>query len=240
MKRWQSYKYALSNATYDANGDGIVSGLKGRKIDTLLEVGCYPGHAIERYKKHLSIMRMYGVDYAEELLERSRDIGVDARVCDLEKDHLCFEDNFFDVVVANQVFEHLKNIFTPISEIHRTLKVGGLFVISVPNLASFHSRVLLLFGKSPTQIRLWESHVRGFTHHELLPFLLHNGLFEVMKIAHSGFYPLFPCSISNWLSEIFPEASVYLTYFLTKTERNGQNWEDAIRAREKASNFLPS
>lgn len=237
-ENWEDFKYRLSNVEYMENIVAITGQLKDKKFQTMLEVGCYPGHSTEYYLKNLSVAKFYAVDYSEELLGRARLMGVDAHACDLEKDKLPFKDNFFDLVVANQVFEHLKNIFSPLSEMHRVLKPGGVLVFSVPNLASFHSR-LLLCGKSPTQIRLWGDHVRGFTKDELKPFLLHNGLFTMVAEKGIGYYPL-PLFLSRFLSKIFPNAAVYITFFLKKNENNGQsNWEVCVRERESASNFLP-
>src|SRR6058998_2525147 len=57
-----------------------------------------------------------------------------------------------------QVFEHLKNVWLPMSEIARVLCAGGHLVFSVPNLASLHNRALLAFGRQPTSIRTFGPH----------------------------------------------------------------------------------
>lgn len=45
---------------------------------------------------------------------------------------LTFEDNSFDVVCSNQVFEHVPDDIKGFSECHRVLKAGGMMVMSVP------------------------------------------------------------------------------------------------------------
>src|SRR5947209_6255293 len=45
---------------------------------------------------------------------------------------LPFEDGFFDVVVANQVFEHIRDLAGTAREIARVLKPGGLLVSIFP------------------------------------------------------------------------------------------------------------
>lgn len=45
-----------------------------------------------------------------------------------------FDKNFFDIVVALEVLEHISpsNLFKALSEVKRVLKRGGLFIVSVP------------------------------------------------------------------------------------------------------------
>ena len=86
----------------------------------------------------------------------------------LELDPLPFEDESIDVVMTNQVLEHVKEIFWILHQASRVLRVGGSMVIGVPNLASFHNRLLLLFGKQPTVIQNHSAHLRGYTRHDIL------------------------------------------------------------------------
>lgn len=50
-------------------------------------------------------------------------------------------------------------------------------MISVPNLAALHNRLLLLLGKQPATIRIMGSYVRGYACGSFDQFLGHNGLF---------------------------------------------------------------
>jgi SAM-dependent methyltransferase len=45
---------------------------------------------------------------------------------------LPFESNFFDFIICNHVLEHVENVATALSEIHRTLKTGGTAITQVP------------------------------------------------------------------------------------------------------------
>jgi len=45
---------------------------------------------------------------------------------------LPFESNFFDFIICNHVLEHVQNVATALSEIHRTLKSGGTAITQVP------------------------------------------------------------------------------------------------------------
>ncbi len=60
-----------------------------------------------------------------------------------------FPDEFFDVIHAGQIIEHLSNTDQFIREIYRALKPSGYVLISTPNLASWHNILYLLAGRQP-------------------------------------------------------------------------------------------
>jgi SAM-dependent methyltransferase len=155
----------------------------------LLDVGCWDGTATVRFADTLGAA-MAGIEIFPEPAERARARGIDVAAVDLEREGFPWADATFDVVIANQIFEHLKNIYLPLSEVYRVLRPGGYFVISVPNLASAHNRVLLALGRQPTSIRTPGVHVRGYTLHELLGLVRLGGVFGVEAVRGVGFYPL--------------------------------------------------
>ena len=84
-------------------------------------------------------------------------IDIDKKALDLIPNNICFEkkianvndlpysDNFFDLIVAFDVLEHIKKDSGAIKEIHRVLKKKGYFIFSVPAfpiLFGSHDRAL--------------------------------------------------------------------------------------------------
>ncbi|PWW00218.1 methyltransferase family protein [Hoeflea marina] len=53
---------------------------------------------------------------------------------DLNRERLPFEDNSIGVVFSYHTLEHLDNYLFALSEIHRVLKHGGVFLVGVPYL----------------------------------------------------------------------------------------------------------
>jgi SAM-dependent methyltransferase len=83
-------------------------------------------------------VRYQGMDIAQEF-ERPevliRDIS----------EGIPFPDGTFDNVFTIEVLEHVPNPFGAIAEIHRVLKPGGIWVVSVPNPYHFKELVWNLF-----------------------------------------------------------------------------------------------
>jgi SAM-dependent methyltransferase len=113
-------------------------------------------HAIEGYP-----------EYARELAEKK----IAVHVQNIEKDLFPFDDGTVNLIIANQILEHTKEIFWIFHEITRVLPVGGKAIIGVPNLAALHNRILLAFGRQPSPIKTHSAHIRGFTKTDMLKFL---------------------------------------------------------------------
>lgn len=150
--------------------------------------------------------RAWGVEIFAQQAQAARARGVAVAQLDLERDAFPWESAYFEVAIANQVFEHLKNVCLPLAEIWRTLRPGGWFIASVPNLASLHNRVLLALGIQPTSIRALGPHVRGYTHREIQALVRLGGAFEIERSMGVGFYPI-PARWSALMCVLWPAAS---------------------------------
>lgn len=172
---------------------------------------------------------LYGIDIDAGNLAAARDVGITAVSLDIERERFPFEDRFFDLVVANQVIEHTKEIFWIFSETSRVLRPGGGLVVGVPNLASLHNRVLLAFGQQPSAIHVLGAHVRGFTRRGLKEFVEADGYFRVVESRGSNFYP-FPPPAARLLSRWLPSLAVGLFVRGERTEQPGL-FTEVLRAR---------
>jgi len=168
----------------------ILGGLELPSCDpNLLDVGCWDGDATARYAS-ICQAEAYGVEVFEAQAKLARSRGIDVGELDLEATSFPWGDEVMDVVIANQVLEHLKNVWLPMAEMFRVLKVGGWLIVSVPNPASLHNRLLLLLGHQPTSIRTVGPHVRGFTAREIQRFVTHGQVLALEQTMGIGLYPL--------------------------------------------------
>ena len=119
----------------------------------------------------------------------------------------------FDLVIANQILEHLKNIDWLISDIYDVLDKDGLFLVGVPNLAGLHNRFLLMVGRQPACIKVESTHIRGFTYHAFRKYLESFG-FGFVNFRGCGLY--MPFLHNSRLVNLFPGCAVYLFLLMRK------------------------
>ncbi len=156
---------------------------KGNRV---LDIGCYDGTLGKLLidKKN----EVYGIEINKEVAEIAKQKGLEVKIQDVESS-FGFEDNFFDVVVAGEIIEHVLDTDFFIDEIKRVLKPDGFLILSTPNVASLGRRFLLLFGKNPYfeasfayPVGAHAGHIRFFTKGLLLGYLEHRG-FERIKFT---------------------------------------------------------
>lgn len=166
------------------------------------------------------VVIFWGLEAYKPNIDILNSMGISTFQVDLEKERLPFEDGSVDIIIANQILEHCKELWWIMSEISRVLKVGGRVIIGVPNLASLHCRISLLFGKQPTCIETHGPHVRGFTYKDFLFFIEDGGYFKVIDRKGSGFYSLIPATRKFW-AKVFPNLAVCMTLCVERTDMEG-------------------
>ena len=181
-------------------------------------------HAIETFPPNVALLQQQG-------------IAVTA--LDLERAPLPFADRSIEVVIANQILEHTKEVFWIWHEIARVLAPGGQLILGVPNLASAHNRLLLLLGRQPSVIKTASAHVRGFTRPDLLQFLetACPGVFALRDHAGANFYPL-PPWLAQPLARALPESSLGVVPAAPKAGRVSGRVHRLSGARPARNQFL--
>jgi SAM-dependent methyltransferase len=198
----------------------------GAADPVLLDVGCWDGESSRRWGEATGAKRLLGVEVYEEQARLAEERGMEVARIDLEAERFPWPDGSVDVVVCNQVLEHLKNVWLPMSEIHRVLRPGGHAILSVPNLAALHNRVLLALGRQPTSIRVFGPHVRGYAFHEFCEFVERGGAFAIERRRAAGFYPL----LSPWSKplSVLWRAAGHTTIVLARKTGEQPVWSDYL------------
>jgi SAM-dependent methyltransferase len=114
----------------------------GRRV---LDLGCRDGALTRAYSEGNEVI---GVDADKEALKEAQKLGIETRWADLDEP-LPFEDEDFDVVVAGELLEHLRDPRRLVAEARRVLRPGGTFVASVPNAYRLKNRLRFLAGRKP-------------------------------------------------------------------------------------------
>lgn len=94
----------------------------------ILNIGCGTGHNMEVISHYGDVYVIDNNDKALELLPK--DTYIEKKVCDAC--NLDYPDNFFDIVVSFDVFEHIQDDTKSVAEVRRVLKPDGKLVVTVP------------------------------------------------------------------------------------------------------------
>lgn len=226
MKEWSKRFFQMSNRCYAENQDKVLSLLEKDRDAEVLDIGCNDGSFTLRVGALIGSRKLHGMDVDKGAVERARKKGIKAIVHDANTE-FPYDDCFFDVVVANQVLEHLYNTDGFFSEVRRILRPNGYAVISTANLSSLHNLAFMNIGMTPPGYHLSEvqvgnflrgmrthGHVKLFTAAALRDLAEYHG-FRVEKLVGCGIYP-FPKRISNFLCRVFTRYSTYLTIKVRK------------------------
>ena len=140
----------------------------------ILDVGTADGYlgAILKQQGHFVV----GVERDAMLAEKARRYYDAFHLADLEAFDFPYE-NEFDFILLADVLEHLRDPAAILSRILPALKKSGQVILSVPNIANFIVRGLLLFGHFEYTERgiLDQSHLRFFTLATINKLICENG-----------------------------------------------------------------
>lgn len=200
-------------------GPHVVERFAGLLTDVrdVVDLGAGTGRDLRIVGRLHPDARLAAVEANPDNCRTLENLADEVHVLDLERDALPFPDESVDLVIANQILEHTKEIFWITSEISRTLRIGGHLLIGVPNVASLHNRVLLAFGRHPTTCKACSGHVRAFSKRDTLAFFEapFSGGYELVAFAGSQFYPL-PRKPSRIAARLAPSAAVGIFFLLRK------------------------
>ena len=182
----------------------------------IMDVGCGNGSRTICIANHLNVdmSNVYGVDYSEDFVITCQSMFNVSKI-DLEINNIPHDDDTFDIVICNQVLEHLKNYSKVIDELIRVTKKKGYILIGIPNLAHLINRIYLLFGMQPMCIAMDGSHVRAFTHRSFVAMLDSIQKTKLIDFEGALMYPL-PFLLGKTLARYSAGLSGYVCYLLQK------------------------
>jgi ubiquinone/menaquinone biosynthesis C-methylase UbiE len=133
------YASALTFQQYNfiARRDGVLE-LFDKTGGTYLDAGCGTGDLIpgllERGGTVIAMDLSCGMIEQTRARVRSYPGQVQFAVGDVTR--LCYRDECFDAIIGVGLLEYLSDVGAAFQEMRRTLKPGGILIVTVPNLAS--------------------------------------------------------------------------------------------------------
>jgi 2-polyprenyl-3-methyl-5-hydroxy-6-metoxy-1,4-benzoquinol methylase len=159
-------------------------------------------------------------------------LGLTIRRCNVETDRLPYDAGTIDVVVVNEIFEHLRiDPIATFAELHRILKPAGLLIMSTPNgLSLKRVAASCLHGRPGPEIyeefaKLTQlghmGHVREYAVNEVLNFL-QSASFQPFAVIHRGRYAHSGRSLlslaADALGRVLPRTRPFFTVVARRSE----------------------
>ncbi len=163
----------------------------------VLDVGCGDGHVLAQLRRHAGVpLRLEGVEFspvAADAAERAGFVVHRGRIEDVE-----LPVRAFDLVIMNQLIEHVVEPLTVLRKVGRALRPGGQVFVETPNLDSLDAR---LFRR-----RYWGGyHLPRHFHlfdRRTLPALARKAGLELVSLRTLVCPQFWILSLHNWLCDL--------------------------------------
>lgn len=114
-----------------------ISPKDGRII--VVDLGCGSGESYDIFSARAGVVHWVGLDITDSQ-EASAQKRTKMPFCAYDGVCIPLATNSVDIIYSRQVFEHVRRPEALLTQVHRVLKTGGVFVGSTSHLEPFHSR----------------------------------------------------------------------------------------------------
>ena len=170
----KSNRGAVMNYSYYTNERKEVYGLVPDGVKRVLEVGCAAGGFRRNFPADVEY---WGVEPFASAAEDACSQGIKVLRGTYESVENLIPESYFDVVVCNDVIEHMMYPEIFLESVSGKLKVGGVIVGSIPNVRFYGNLMNLLIGRD---WRYEESGILDKNHLRFFTFKSFRRLIEVL------------------------------------------------------------
>jgi ubiquinone/menaquinone biosynthesis C-methylase UbiE len=115
----------------------------------VIDIGAGLGDGLLLFRQQWPDAQCFTVDLALASAIGAQRRGLLPVLASAEGCALPFRDQSVDVIVMNEIIEHLVDTDSILDEVKRILVPGGVLLMSTPNLAAWFNRLALLMGLQP-------------------------------------------------------------------------------------------
>jgi len=177
-----AYTGAMSASKYSVQVDITAPAAHGFAVEMVgsnkrvLELGCAAGHITTFLADRGN--HVVGVEIDPVAADQARAFAEVVHAADLDAVdlHQLVGDDRFDVVLAGDVLEHLRDPWRTLQQAAALLNPGGSCIVSVPNVAHLDLRLALLGGE-------WRYRPKGLLDDTHLRFFTRESLFQLAERA---------------------------------------------------------
>lgn len=170
----------------------------------VLDIGCNNGNL----RLFLNNCKYFGIDMDEKHIKELIKNKIKAKVADLNKDELPFQNEKFDYILLLDVLEHVINPERLLKDSKNKLKENGKLIITLPNDYHILNKIRFILNKPLTEDPFAPyGHLHYFSIKDGENFLIKNGFKILKKYPIAPVKPFFiPQPIKNFLGKVFPQS----------------------------------
>lgn len=153
----------------------LISIMRKDPNQKVLEIGMGGGDTLVEIKKKglaaevvgVDLMELKGTNQTNPLIDNVFYINLDSQLLEVP-------DNYFDVLIAGDVLEHLTDPWGVLEKVSKKIKVGGQILISLPNIREIKALVsIFLKGrfKYTTEGIFDKTHIRFFCKEDMIELI---------------------------------------------------------------------
>lgn len=164
--------------TLDLIGKALGSSRQPLKI---LDLGCGKGLITSKILQEFPDIEISGLDYSVSAIVYAVDHfpGIDFVVANVYE---CpYVENYFDVVVCNNLWEHVPDPLVLLSKIHKILRPQGFLIISTPSRYRLENLIRVLRGKPI--VFMSKQHIMEYSVGQVLEQLRHGGFRTIQSYS---------------------------------------------------------
>ena len=150
--------------------------------ETVLDVGCREGLFVKAIKEVYAIKDSWGVE-PDDTIQEAAQANLDNVVIDFFTKETKLPEKYFDLIVFNDVLEHMYDPWEALEKARTLLSPKGIVIVSLPNIRNKYLLKKLIFNDDfeylPAGI-LDVTHIRFFTKSTMVKMFKDTG-FEVLQ-----------------------------------------------------------
>lgn len=142
----------------------------------VLDVGCGSGATLKWIGERFPKPYLAGVEMTERAARRAARVCDEVVQSDIEQGDLPFQPGSFDLILALDVLEHLRDPLATLARLRTLLHANGTLVISLPNISHYSVSLPLLWGR-------WNYQDAGLLDRTHLRFFVRRTALELVQSA---------------------------------------------------------